>query len=105
MGASGITKFEPISELLTVCFGDNRGEHSYLLSGVCPVNLLGRDLICALNTEMHCDPTDIKIKYLTAGLYPVGSYESDYYYTWDTVKPGNADKLLLTVLKFMAANS
>ncbi len=61
VGASGITKFEPVSELLTVCFGDYRGEHPFLLSDVCPLNLLGRDLMCALNIAMHCDSTGIKI--------------------------------------------
>ncbi len=50
--------------------------------------------MCTLNVEMHCDLTGIKIKCVTTGLYPIGSYESDYYYTWDVVNHSDADKLL-----------
>lgn len=85
VGASGIPGFEPIYEPLTVCFGDYRGEHPFLLSNVCPVNLLGRDLMCALRIEVHCDPTGIKLICVTAGLYPVCSSGSDYHYSWDVV--------------------
>lgn len=97
VGAAGVTKLEPISELLTVCFGDYKGEHPFLLSDVCPVNLMGRDLMCALNIVMHCERNGIKVTSVTVGLYPVGSCESKYYYSWDVVEPSDAEKLLSMV--------
>lgn len=97
IGASGIPGFEPISEPLTVWFGDYKGEHPFLLSDVCPVNLLGRDLMCALSIEVHCDPAGIKLTCATAGLYPFCISKSDYHYSWDLVKPCEIDKLLCMI--------
>uniref|UniRef100_A0AAQ6ITR9 ribonuclease H n=2 Tax=Anabas testudineus TaxID=64144 RepID=A0AAQ6ITR9_ANATE len=71
IGASGVPGFEPLSEPLTVCFGDYIGEHVFLISDVCPVNLMGRDLMCALSLEVQCEPTGIKVTCATAGLYPI----------------------------------
>uniref|UniRef100_A0A8P4KCS4 ribonuclease H n=1 Tax=Dicentrarchus labrax TaxID=13489 RepID=A0A8P4KCS4_DICLA len=71
IGASGMPSFEPVSDLLSVSFGDYRGEHQFLLSDVCPVNLLGRDLMCALSIDVHCNPTGIKATSVIAGLYHV----------------------------------
>lgn len=48
-GASGQFTSETMSTPLTVRYENSILQHSFLLSKVCPENLLGRDLLCKLN--------------------------------------------------------
>lgn len=67
-GASGVVTKEVFTTPLTCVYGsmtddepDMTVKHSFLLSPVCPINLMGRDLMCALGLNLLSTPEGLQV--------------------------------------------
>lgn len=60
-GATGQTALEQMSLPLEVQYGSRKLSHSFLLSRLCPENLLGRDLMCKLGLSLDLTPSGIEL--------------------------------------------
>ncbi|XP_049425162.1 uncharacterized protein LOC125884304 [Epinephelus fuscoguttatus] len=64
IGVAGVAIVEKYTAPLT-CFDSDMGKsfkHSFLYSDKCPVNLMGRDLMCRLGIVLICTPEGVQVK-------------------------------------------
>ncbi|XP_046904773.1 uncharacterized protein LOC124486931 isoform X2 [Hypomesus transpacificus] len=98
MGASG----QVVKENLTVPLPCNipNGDplkHSFLLSNLCPINLMGRDLMCRLGICLLSTPEGIKVTELSEVFCTMAlSSQTDllYAYQWKVTDPPKGGRLL-----------
>lgn len=66
--SSGVPVRETFSAPVRCSYTDSTLKHSFLISHVCPVNLLGRDLISLLGQHSISSPDGIKVTNLNLAL-------------------------------------
>ena len=96
IGASGEPCLEPVTCPLAVAHGDIKVEHTFLSSTVCPVNLMGRDLLCRFGVKLDCSSDGIFMSCPTLGLYNLSVSKGEptnYYYNWDLSDRNLSEKL------------
>lgn len=64
---------EQYSVPLNVKIGDQRFQHEFIMSEVCPVNLLGRYLLCKMNASIKSGLEECEITASQCGLFPTCS--------------------------------
>jgi len=77
--ASGHVVAEAFTTPLECSIDGRKFEHSFLITQTCPVNLMGRDLLCKLGVSIHCTAegisADMRMMYETTGENPLFVYE------------------------------
>ncbi|CDQ95952.1 unnamed protein product, partial [Oncorhynchus mykiss] len=61
IGASGLPLREQVTMPLPVSFCEEKCQHQFLYSDHCPVNLMGRDLLCKLGINITCGRTGLTV--------------------------------------------
>lgn len=61
IGSSGVPIIEDYSVPLKCKLEDQIIKHSFLLSQSCPINLMGRDLMCKFGIVLHSAPEGISV--------------------------------------------
>jgi len=77
--ASSHVVTESFSTPLECSIDGRKFEHCFLITQTCPVNLMGRDLLCKLGVSVHCTAegisADMRTMYETTGENPLFVYE------------------------------
>ena len=96
IGASGMPCIEAVTNPLPVVHGKTEISHKFLSSTVCPVNLMGRDLLCKFGVKLDCSGDGISISCPTLGLFNLSVSEgkpTDWSYNWDLSDKDLSEKL------------
>lgn len=90
-GASGLTVTEKFTAPMTSVHSDEtdlnpdiKVKHSFLLSSLCPINLMGRDLMCTCGICLTSSPDGLKVVRRRAALQMVQKAPSNplFVYQW-----------------------
>uniref|UniRef100_A0AAZ3S090 ribonuclease H n=1 Tax=Oncorhynchus tshawytscha TaxID=74940 RepID=A0AAZ3S090_ONCTS len=87
IGASGLPLREQVTMPLPVSFCEEKCQHQFLYSDHCPVNLMGRDLLCKLGINITCGRTGLTVIHEEeeeeGEQLMLMSEGCDSYYAWD----------------------
>lgn len=61
VGALGLPFREHVTMPLPVSFCEEKCQHQFLFSDHCPVNSMGRDLLCKLGINITCGPSGLTV--------------------------------------------
>ena len=107
IGASGSPCIEAVTNPLSVVHNDIKIDHKFLSSTVCPVNLMGRDLLCRFGVKLDCSSEGISISCPALGLYNLSVSKgtpTDWFYSWDLADKDLSEKLYkMTPIDFTKA--